>query len=183
MSAPKWLQLWWTDYIAYRARWREPESQRRRVILLLPRLLVNPSLRALLVLRMANASPKIFWHLWRNYFIHLHSMDWSGPLEIGPGLDFPHPVGIMLIKDGKIGTDVGIAHNVTMAGDASGKRPVIGDRVVIYPGAVLMGGVTIGDDSVVGANVTVTRDVPPNSVATQKGIIPLKAAPKLTEDE
>lgn len=41
--------------------------------------------------------------------------------------------------------------------------PVIGARVMIGVGATLLPGVTIGDDSVIGAGAVVTRDVPPGA--------------------
>jgi NitT/TauT family transport system permease protein len=42
--------------------------------------------------------------------------------------------------------------------------PIIGDRVVIWANAVICGGIKVGDNSVIGANSTVIRDVPPNTV-------------------
>jgi len=38
--------------------------------------------------------------------------------------------------------------------------PTIGDDVVIYPGAKLLGAIHIGDRSIVGANAVVVSDVP-----------------------
>ena len=43
--------------------------------------------------------------------------------------------------------------------------PSIEDRVDIGCGAVLLGSITIGHDSVIGANAVVLKDVPPHSVA------------------
>ena len=43
-------------------------------------------------------------------------------------------------------------------------QPVIGDRVRIGAGAVVVGPVTVGDDARIGANATVVRDVPPGAV-------------------
>lgn len=41
--------------------------------------------------------------------------------------------------------------------------PRLGRRVNVGAGAVILGSVTIGDDSIVGANSVVLRDVPPNT--------------------
>ena len=172
---PRWLELYWTDYQAHCSH-KAPESEQRMKALALPRLLVNPSLQAVMIVRIANASPRTTWWIWRNFFVRLHSMDWSGPLEIGPRFEIPHPIGVMLAAGSKIGSDVGLGHNVTLAGDADDKRPVIGDRVVVYPGAVLIGGVTIGEGSVVGANCVVFRDVPPGKLVTPRGVVPLEAS-------
>ena len=46
------------------------------------------------------------------------------------------------------------------------RHPVVGDDVVIYSGATVLGRVTIGRDSVIGANVWITQDVAPGSVVT-----------------
>ena len=44
------------------------------------------------------------------------------------------------------------------------QRPNIGNRVVIYAGATILGGETvIGDDCVIGGNVWITRSVPAGS--------------------
>jgi serine O-acetyltransferase len=68
-----------------------------------------------------------------------------------------------------IGDDVHIRHNTTLGvarrGDARTLKPLIGDRVDIGTGAVIAGGVTVGDDSVVGANAVVLEDVPPGCLA------------------
>ena len=65
-----------------------------------------------------------------------------------------------------IGDDVHIRHCTTFGlrerNDTTGK-PVIEDRVDIYAGACILGDVTVGHDSVVGANCVVTRDVAPHT--------------------
>lgn len=67
-----------------------------------------------------------------------------------------------------IGDDVQIRHNVTLGlarhGASITELPIIEDRVVIGAGACVLGPITIGHDSVIGANAVVTRDVPPFSL-------------------
>lgn len=60
-----------------------------------------------------------------------------------------------------------IYHGVTLGGTrlARGKRhPTIGDRVTIGAGAKVLGPITVGHDSRIGANAVVVRPVPPDSV-------------------
>jgi maltose O-acetyltransferase len=77
-----------------------------------------------------------------------------------------------------IGDDVQIGPNVQLLAaihpvDAearrskweSGKPIVIGDNVWLGGGAIVLAGVTVGEDSVIGAGAVVTRDIPPNVVA------------------
>jgi serine O-acetyltransferase len=76
--------------------------------------------------------------------------------------------GCMWLTARSIGDDVHIRHNTTL-GAVTGQDPgpegwpVIGDRVQLGSGACVLGNVTVGDDSVVGANSVVLRSVPPSS--------------------
>ena len=47
-------------------------------------------------------------------------------------------------------------------GNGRGGRPTIGDGVRIYTGAIIYGGITIGDHAVIGAGAVVRKDVPPD---------------------
>ena len=62
-----------------------------------------------------------------------------------------------------IGYKCRILHNVTL-GDKKGKTPIIGNYVEILPNAVIVGGVTIGDNAVIGPGSVVVKDVPANCV-------------------
>ena len=43
-------------------------------------------------------------------------------------------------------------------GDKVGKTPTIGDRVDIGAGAVIIGGISVANDCVIGANAVVNKD-------------------------
>jgi len=47
------------------------------------------------------------------------------------------------------------------------RHPIIGDDVVIYAGATILGRVTVGEGAEIGGNVWLTRDVPANARVTQ----------------
>ena len=67
----------------------------------------------------------------------------------------------------EVGDDVTIYHGVTLGGSGSdtGKRhPTIGDRVIIGAGAKVLGAIKIGDDSRIGANAVVVKEVPSSAV-------------------
>ena len=75
--------------------------------------------------------------------------------------------GGMVLHARAIGDDVHLRHNTTFGVARRGENldiPVIGNRVDIGCGACVLGDVHIGDDSLIGANAVVTRDVPPWSV-------------------
>ncbi|MDB5330490.1 MAG: hypothetical protein JWP03_1641 [Phycisphaerales bacterium] len=76
--------------------------------------------------------------------------------------------GGMVLHAHAIGDDVHIRQNTTFGisrKDRLHELPTIEDRVDIGCGAVLLGNITIGHDSAIGANAVVLKDVPPNSVA------------------
>ncbi len=86
---------------------------------------------------------------------------------IGPGFFIDHGMGVVIGETAEIGADVTIYHGVTLGGTSlsKGKRhPTLGDRVVVGAGAKVLGAITIGEDSRVGANAVVVKSVPANSV-------------------
>lgn len=86
---------------------------------------------------------------------------------IGQGLFIDHATGVVIGETAVIGDDVSIYHGVTLGGLtlSKGKRhPTVGDRVMIGAGAKLLGPLSVGHDSRIGANAVVVHDVPANSV-------------------
>jgi serine O-acetyltransferase len=82
---------------------------------------------------------------------------------LGTGLFIDHATGVVIGETAEIGDDVTIYHGVTLGGSGkdSGKRhPTIGDRVTIGAGAKILGAIKIGDDSRIGANAVVVKEVP-----------------------
>lgn len=80
--------------------------------------------------------------------------------EIGGGLLIPHPNGIVLHPDTRIGPNCLIFQQVTIGASGHGV-PTIGGHVDIGAGAKLIGRIRVGDHSRVGANAVVVIDVPP----------------------
>ena len=99
---------------------------------------------------------------------------WTG-VEIHPGARIgraffiDHGAGVVIGETAEIGDHCVLFHNVTLGGTGKhrGKRhPTIGDNVLIGTGATLLGPITIGANSKVGANSFIhMRDVPPDSTA------------------
>lgn len=83
----------------------------------------------------------------------------SIPLGVfGPGLSIAHYGSIVVNDQCRVGSFCRI-HSATNLGVGAGGAPVLGDRVYIGPGAVLFGGITVGDDVAIGANSVVNKDV------------------------
>lgn len=86
---------------------------------------------------------------------------------IGEGFFIDHGMGVVIGETSVIGKNVTIFHGVTLGGVSAekGKRhPTIGDEVVIGAGAKILGNITIGFCSRIGANAVVVKDVPCDSV-------------------
>ena len=86
--------------------------------------------------------------------------------QIGRRFFIDHGNGVVIGETTIIGDDVTIYQGVTLGGTGKekGKRhPTIGNNVVIGAHAIILGNITIGDNSRVGAGAVVTKPVPPNS--------------------
>jgi serine O-acetyltransferase len=90
--------------------------------------------------------------------------------RVGGGLLMPHPQGIVVGGGAIVGAGCTIFHHVTLGEVTSRLRPgdhsypILGAHVLVGTGAVVLGGVTVGDDAVIGANAVVVADVEPGDV-------------------
>ncbi len=86
--------------------------------------------------------------------------------KIGKRFFIDHGMGVVIGETAEIGDDVTIYHGVTLGGTSWKKEkrhPTVGDRVIIGTGAKILGPLTIGHDSKVGANSVVVNEVPAHS--------------------
>ena len=87
--------------------------------------------------------------------------------QIGRRFFIDHGMGVVIGETAEIGADVTLYHGVTLGGTSlnKGKRhPTLEDRVVVGAGAKILGAITVGADSRIGANAVVVKPVPNNSV-------------------
>jgi serine O-acetyltransferase len=105
---------------------------------------------------------------------------------IGPGFFIDHGMGVLIGETAEIGAEVTLYHGVTLGGTSlnKGKRhPTLEDRVVVGAGAKILGAITIGADSRIGANAVVVKSVPPNSVVVGiPGQIVKRSKPHTAQD-
>lgn len=86
--------------------------------------------------------------------------------KIGEGLFIDHGMGTVIGETAEIGDDVTMYQGVTLGGtgkDRGKRHPTVGNRVVISTGAQILGAITIGDDTKVGAGSVVINSVPSNA--------------------
>jgi serine O-acetyltransferase len=87
--------------------------------------------------------------------------------KIGPGFFIDHGMGVVIGETTEIGPDVTLYHGVTLGGVSSEKvkrHPTLEKCVVVGAGAKILGAITIGENSRIGANAVVVKPVPPDSV-------------------
>ena len=86
--------------------------------------------------------------------------------KIGRRFFIDHGMGVVIGETCEIGNDVTIYQGVTLGGTGKekGKRhPTLQDNVLVASGAKVLGSITIGENSKVGAGSVVLKDVPPDS--------------------
>ena len=103
-----------------------------------------------------------------NMVIYSNSISCS--CSIGYGTEFMHH-GMGTTVHGKaiIGRNCKIFQNVTIGSKWSNgicldEAPVIGDNCLLGAGCCILGNVTVGENSIIGSNTVVTRNIPPNSI-------------------
>jgi serine O-acetyltransferase len=121
---------------------------------------------------------RLHHRLWRRGFRFLARASsqvtrWLTGIEIHPGAQIgrrffiDHGMGVVIGETAEVGDDVMLYHGVTLGGRQreGGKRhPTLEDGVAVGAGAKILGPVTIGARSVVGANAVVTKDAPADSI-------------------
>jgi len=134
-------------------------------------LLLYPGLHALWLHRVAH----YFWgngfyligRTISNFGRWLTGVEIHPGARIGPGFFIDHGMATVIGETAEIGADVTLYHNVTLGGVSWAKvkrHPTLEDHVVVGAGAQILGPITIGAHSRIGANSVVVKDVPPNSV-------------------
>jgi serine O-acetyltransferase len=126
----------------------------------------------------ALAMHRVGHRLWRAGWLTLarfvsHVSRFLTGIEIHPaarldrGLFIDHGMGIVIGETAEVGQNVTLLQGVTLGGTSlkrEKRHPTLGDNVVVGTGAAVIGAITIGEGSRIGAGSVVVRDVPPNSV-------------------
>lgn len=95
--------------------------------------------------------------------------------QVGKRLRLPHPMGVVIHAQAQIGDECLIRQNVTIGQYNYGRdrpppfAPRIGNGVWVGAGAVIVGGITIGDNARIGPNTVVMTDVPPGGFVFARG--------------
>ncbi len=105
-------------------------------------------------------------------------------VKLGRRVIFEHQGGIVIHGYSEIGDDSIIRQSVTLGNrhlDQPFDAPVLGCRVNVGAGAAIMGKVVLGDDSAVGANAVVLKDVAAGSTVVGIPARPINGAKPITQ--
>lgn len=148
---------------------RDPAARSRIEV-----LLCYPGLHALLFYRVTSRLWRSGWRLAARWLSHVAKV--LTGVEIHPGATIgrrfviDHGTGVVIGETAEIGNDVTLYQGVTLGGTAPSvdshkqvnkkRHPTLEDGVIVGSGAQVLGPITLGRDSRVGANAVVTHDVP-----------------------
>ncbi len=142
-------------------------------------LLCYPGVTAVTLQRMAHflheRGVRLIPRIVTEYAHNLTGIDIHPGASIGPGFFIDHGTGVVIGETCVIGANVKLYQGVTLGAksfplDEHGnpvkgikRHPNIEDDVIIYAETTVLGNITIGRGSVIGANKWITQDVPPHS--------------------
>lgn len=135
-------------------------------------ILTYPGLHAIFFHRIAHFLYRHHWYLVAKMVAALARF--LTGIEIHPGaiigkrLFIDHGMGLVIGETAEIGDDVMMFHGVTLGGtgkDKGKRHPTIGNNVLLSAHVQVLGPLTIGDNSKIGASATVLHDIPSNATA------------------
>lgn len=144
-------------------------------------ILAYPGFRAVAIYRLAHQLQQlgvpVIPRLMTEWAHQETGIDIHPGAQIGRSFCIDHGTGVVIGETTVIGDQVKVYQGVTLGALSVEKsmaqtqrHPTIGDRVVIYANATILGGDTvIGHDSIIGGNVWLTRSLPPHSVVYHRG--------------
>ena len=134
-------------------------------------LLCYPGVHALAFHRLGNRLWRRGWLGTARFVSHLSrfltGIEIHPAATLGRGLFIDHGMGIVIGETAEIGDNVSLLQGVTLGGTSTRREkrhPTLRDNVTVGAGAKIIGAITIGENSRVGAGSVVVRDVPPNAV-------------------
>ncbi len=151
-----------------------------------------PGFLAIAIYRLAHALRKLDVPLlprMLSEYAHRESgIDIHPGAEIGSSFFIDHGTGIVIGETAVIGEGVKLYQGVTLGALQVHKRlagtrrhPTIGDNVVVYAHATILGDIEIGSNSVIGGNTWTTQSVPPNTVVTNRSAVRRVADPNQSD--
>jgi serine O-acetyltransferase len=148
------------------ARQRDPAARTRLEV-----LLCYPGVHALAFHRLAHGLWRRGWVVLARLTSHLGrfltGIEIHPAARIGAGVFIDHGMGVVIGETAEVGEDVTLYQGVTLGGTSlkrEKRHPTLERNVVVGAGAAILGAITVGAGTRVGAGSVVVRDTPPDSV-------------------
>jgi serine O-acetyltransferase len=145
---------------------RDPAARSRLEV-----LLCYPGVHALAFHRLAHRLWRSGWVVTARFVSHLSrfftGIEIHPAARLSPGVFIDHGMGVVIGETAEVAEDVTLYQGVTLGGTSlkrDKRHPTLQRNVVVGTGAAVMGAITLGEGTRVGAGSVVVRDVPPNSV-------------------
>lgn len=137
-------------------------------------LLAYPGFEAITVHRLAhflyNKKVPLLPRMMSEWVHRRTGIDIHPGAQIAPYCSIDHGTGLIIGETTIIGQHVNLFHNVTLGARkvtpefrGCKRHPTIGDHVIIYPGATILGDIQVGKNSVIGGNVFLLESCPDDS--------------------
>ncbi|MCY6483177.1 serine O-acetyltransferase [Clostridium aestuarii] len=133
-------------------------------------LILYPIVNAMIHYRIAHSFYKRKMFFWARLISQLGrfftGIEIHPGAKIGKGLFIDHGMAVVIGETAEVGDNVTLYHGVTLGGtgkDTGKRHPTVGNNVIIGSGAKVLGPIVIEDNSKIGANSVVLKDVPANS--------------------
>lgn len=145
---------------------RDPAARNRLEV-----LICYPGVHALASHRLAHRLWGAGWLVAARFVSHvarfLTGIEVHPAAKIGPGVFIDHGMGVVIGETAEVGENVTLYQGVTLGGTSlkrEKRHPTLERNVVVGTGAAVIGAITLGEGTRVGAGSVVVKDVPRNSV-------------------
>jgi serine O-acetyltransferase len=145
---------------------RDPAARSRLEV-----VLCYPGVHALALHRLAHRLWRVGWYVSARLVSHvsrfLTGIEIHPAARLGPGVFIDHGMGVVIGETAEVAENVTLYQGVTLGGTSlkrEKRHPTLERDVVVGTGAAVMGAITVGEGTRIGAGSVVVRDVPPNSV-------------------
>ena len=104
---------------------------------------------------------------------YIYGCEISHTAQIHTSVEFVHPIAVIIGSRAVIEEGCSIYQGVTLGSNfhTDGTMPHIKNNTMIGAGAKIIGGITIGENCIIGANAVVTKTIPNNSIVVGANII------------
>lgn len=170
MSISNLISLILSDLNRYKDTYKFRKDSKEFWKICLESFIFKSGFQAVLLYRIAHFFYKngcIFpaWFITRiNQFLTSAEIEFNA--EVGEGLLIAHPSGIVIGRGSVIGNNCILYQGVTLGTKTLSdiKYPEIGDNVIIFSGAKVLGDIYVGNSCIIGTGTIVTKDVKDNRI-------------------